>query len=301
MSTPGPASLRRGALYALLAYGAWGILPMYWKGFGSASPIEVISHRLVWSFVFLGILIVGRGETRECLRILRVPRLIGILCVTSLLLSTNWGLFVLGVSSGRIVEASLGYFINPLFYVLLGCAVLRERLTRAQVVAVALAAAGVAVFGWHLGHVPWIALGLAVTFGFYGLIRKMVPVHPLPGLFVETALMTPVAAAIAVLFVARGTAHFPGSAGMTLLFLGAGVITAIPLLWFNAAAKILPLSMMGFLQYLGPTLQLLVGVLVYREPFTLRHMLAFSLIWAAIAIFLGGTARRRKARAESGA
>lgn len=295
-----PPRVRHGVLYALLSYGAWGILPVYWKGFGSASPIEVISHRLVWSFVFLGILVAARGGMRECLRILRAPRLIGVLCVTSLLLSANWGLFVLGVNSGRIVESSLGYFINPLFNVLLGCVVLRERLARAQVVAVALAAAGVAVFGWHLGHVPWIAVGLAGTFGFYGLIRKMVPIHPLPGLFMETALITPAATAIAALFVVRGDAHFPGSAGTTLLFVSAGIITAIPLLWFNAAAKILPLTMMGFLQYLAPTLQLLVGVLAYREPFTLRHMLAFGLIWTAIAVFLGTAARRQKAKAECG-
>jgi len=292
--------MRRGVLYALLSYGAWGILPIYWKGFGSASPIEVISHRLVWSFVFLGILVAGRGEIRECLRILRAPRLIGILGVTALLLSANWGLFVLGVNSGRIVESSLGYFINPLFNVLLGCIALRERLTRVQSVAVVLAVAGVVAFGWHLGHVPWIALGLAVTFGFYGLIRKMVPIHPLPGLFVETVLLTPTAAAIAVVFAARGDAYFPGSTGMMLLFVSSGVITAIPLLWFNVAAKILPLTMMGFLQYLAPTLQLLVGVLVYHESFTLRHMLAFGLIWAAIALFFG-TAARRRGRPEAAA
>lgn len=300
MSTPDAVSLRRGVFYALLSYGAWGILPVYWKGFGSASLVEVISHRLVWSFVFLGILIVWRGEIRECLRILRTPRLLGVLCVTALLLSTNWGLFVLGVNSGRIVESSLGYFINPLVNVLLGCAVLRERLTRAQTVAVVLAAAGVLVFGWHLGHVPWIALGLAGTFGLYGLIRKMVPIHPLPGLFMETVVILPVAVAVAALFVMRGNAHFPGSAGMTALFVSAGVITAIPLLWFNAAAKLLPLTIMGFLQYLAPTLQLLVGVVVYRESFTLRHMLAFGLIWMAIAIFLGAAARRRR-RVKDGA
>lgn len=292
-ATDGAGTVRRGVLYALLSYGAWGILPIYWKGFGSASPIEVISHRLVWSFVFLGILVAVRGEIRECLRILRAPRLLGALCVTALLLSVNWGLFVLGVNSGRIVESSLGYFINPLFNVLLGCVVLRERLTRAQAVAVALAAAGVIVFGWHLGHVPWIALGLAVTFGFYGLIRKMVPIHPLSGLFMETALITPAAAALAVLFVARGDAHFPGTPGTTLLFVSAGVITAIPLLWFNAAAKILPFTVIGFLQYLAPTLQLLVGVAVYHEPFTPRHMLAFGLIWTAIAVFLWAAARHR--------
>ncbi len=253
----------------------------------------MISHRLIWSFVFLGILVAGRGEIRECLRILRTPRLIGVLCITALLLSVNWGIFVLGVNSGRIVESSLGYFIIPLFNVLLGCVVLRERLTRAQVIAVTLAAAGVFVFGWHLGHVPWIALGLAGTFGLYGLIRKMVPIHPLPGLFMETVVILPIAVALVALFIVRGDAHFPGSAGTTLLFVSAGVITAIPLLWFNAATKLLPLSMMGFLQYLAPTLQLFVGVAVYREAFMPRHMLAFGLIWAAIALFLSTAARGR--------
>ncbi len=286
---------RRGVLYALLSYGAWGIIPVYWKEFGSTPPLEIIAHRLIWSCVFLGLLVASRGGIRECVRIVRAPRLLGILCVTALLLSVNWGLFVMAVNTGRIVESSLGYFINPLFSVLLGCVVLRERLSRTQAAAVTLAVAGVLVFGWHLGSIPWIALGLAFSFGLYGLIRKMVPVHPLPGLFMETALITPAAAILLGVLASQGTAHFPGSLGMTLLFLSSGIITAIPLLWFNAAAKLLPLSTMGFLQYLAPTLQLLVGILLYREPFTSRHALAFGLIWAAIAIFLGSAGKRRKA------
>jgi rarD protein len=300
-SPHGGDSMRRGAIYALLSYGAWGIFPIYWKGFGSAPPVEVIAHRLVWSFMFLGILVAARGEIRECLRILRTPRLAGILCGTALLLSINWGLFVLGVNTGRIVETSLGYFINPLFTVLLGCVVLRERLSRAQSVAAVLAGIGVAVFGWHLGHLPWIALGLSLTFGLYGLIRKMVPIQPLPGLFMETALITPVAAAVGAFFFASGTGHFPGSPGKMLLFVSAGIVTAAPLLWFNAAAKLLPLTVIGFLQYLAPTLQLLVGLLVYGEPFTSRRMVAFGFIWAAIAIFVADAARRRgRAAAVSG-
>lgn len=287
-------SIRRGVIYALLSYTAWGIFPIYWKGFGSAPAVEIIAHRLVWSFVLLGILVVVRGEIRECVRILRAPRLAGILCGTALLLSFNWVLFVVGVNTGRIVETSLGYFINPLFTVLLGCVFLRERLSRAQAVAAALAAVGIGIFGWHLGHVPWIALGLTFSFGFYGLIRKVVPIQPLPGLFMETALITPVAAAVAALFVAGGTGHFPGAPGKTLLFVSSGIVTALPLLWFNSAAKLLPLTAIGFLQYLAPTLQLLVGLVIYREPFTPHRVLAFGFIWGAIALFVADAVRRRR-------
>ena len=291
-----PASInRQGILYALLAYGAWGVFPLYWKGFGSVPPVEVISHRLIWSLVFLVLLASFQGRIKDCLRIARTPRLVAVLFLTATLLSFNWGLFVYGVNSAQVVETSLGYFINPLVNVLLGFVVLRERLTRAQVAAVALAAAGVFYFGWHLWKVPWIALGLAASFGCYGLLRKMVPVDPLPGLIVETAVMTPIAAVLIAILAAHGSAHFVDSWSLTLLFLGGGIVTAFPLIWFISAAKLLPLSTLGFFQYLAPTLQLLVGVFLFHERFTHRDAIAFALIWIAIAIFLSSS-RRTAAR-----
>ncbi len=200
MQNPQPAvntepKSRQGVIYALLAYGSWGLFPLYWKQFGSIPAAEVICHRLLWSLVFLVILAAAWKQLSPCVRVIRSPRLVALLFLTASLLSFNWGLFVYGVNTGQVVETSLGYFINPLVNVLLGAVVLKERLTRAQVVAVLLALTGVVYFGWHLWKVPWIALGIALSFGFYGLLRKMVPIDPLPGLLVETAVMAPVALA----------------------------------------------------------------------------------------------------------
>lgn len=283
---PAPTLNRRGILYALLSYGTWGIFPIYWKGFGSIPILEVISHRLVWSLVILVALAAMTRQLVPCLRALRQPKLLGTLSLTALLLSVNWFLFILGVNTDRVVEASLGYFINPLFSVLLGCIFLRERLSRGQVLAVILAGIGVLYFGYHLWRVPWIALGVAASFGLYGLLRKVVPVDPLPGLVVETALITPVALLLIFLLASRGSMHFVDSPGLTLLFIGGGIVTAVPLLLFISAAKLLPLSAMGFLQYLAPSLQLLTGVLLFHEPFTFRHVISFGFIWVAIGIFL---------------
>lgn len=276
----------KGVLFALLAYGAWGLFPIYWKGFGAIPAVEVISHRLVWSLVFLTTLSFAFGQLKECWRIFCAPRLLAVLAGTATLLSINWVLFVYGVNSNQVVETSLGYFINPLLTVALGFVILREQLNRWQVLAVVIAASGVLYFGYHLWKVPWIALGIASSFGLYGLLRKMVPVDPLPGLVVETALMTPAAVIILVIIGAKGNSHFLHSANLTALFLGGGVVTAFPLIWFISAAKRLPLSTLGFLQYLAPTLQLLVGVLIFKESFAQREAISFGLIWLAIAIFL---------------
>jgi chloramphenicol-sensitive protein RarD len=294
-----PQLNRQGILFALLAYGAWGIFPVYWKGFGAIPAVEVISHRLIWSLVFLVFLAALQGQLEPCWRIVRNPRLLGLLFVTAALLSFNWGLFVYSVNSAQTVEASLGYFINPLVNVLLGFLVLRERLSRMQVVAVLLAAVGVLYFGWHLWKVPWIALGLASSFGLYGLLRKMVPVDPLPGLVVETAVMTPFAALLMGLLALHGSAHFVDTPAITLLFLGSGIVTAFPLIWFISAAKLLPLSTLGFFQYLAPTLQLLVGIFLFHERFTHRDAIAFALIWIAIAIFLVAARRAAKSQPNS--
>lgn len=284
----------RGLLFALLAYGSWGIHPLYWKLFGHTSALEIVSHRVIWSLFLLAILVVAFRQTPEFRGVLCDTRKIGALFVTASLLSVNWGIFIFGVLSGQVVQTSLGYFLNPLVSILLALVFLRERLNRWQVVAVILATAGVVHFGWHLGRWPWIALSLAVTFGLYGLLRKVIAVTPLVGLMVETILMTPVAAGIIVYLVAGKGAAFGASWQLTLLFLGGGFVTTIPLLWFNLAAKLLPLTTMGFLQYLAPTLQLLIGVLVFKEAFTHREGISFLLIWLAIAIYLATILRAKK-------
>jgi chloramphenicol-sensitive protein RarD len=269
----------------MLAYSTWGLLPIYWKLFGTTPAIEVLSHRMIWSAVFLsGILLVQR-RLDDLLAMLRLPRQVLVLLLTASLLSFNWGLYIYGVNSDRVVEASLGYYINPLVTVLLGFVFLKERLYRGQQVAVALAVVGVGYFIWRLGTVPWIALALAISFAFYGLLRKVVPVAPLVGLAVETLLITPITLLFVVWLGVTGQGRFGESLPMTLLFIGAGVATSMPLLWFNNAAKRLKLATLGFFQYLAPSLSLLLGVFVYGEPFTPVHAVTFGCIWTALLLY----------------
>ena len=269
----------------MLAYSTWGLLPIYWKMFGTTPAIEVLSHRMIWSAVFLsGILLVQR-RLDDLLAMLRLPRQVLVLLLTASLLSFNWGLYIYGVNSDRVVEASLGYYINPLVTVLLGFVFLKERLYRGQQVAVALAVVGVGYFIWRLGTVPWIALALAISFAFYGLLRKVVPVAPLVGLAVETLLITPITLLFVVWLGVTGQGRFGESLPMTLLFIGAGVATSMPLLWFNNAAKRLKLATLGFFQYLAPSLSLLLGVFVYGEPFTPVHAVTFGCIWTALLLY----------------
>ena len=269
----------------MLAYSTWGLLPIYWKLFGTTPAIEVLSHRMIWSAVFLsGILLVQR-RLDDLLAMLRLPRQVLVLLLTASLLSFNWGLYIYGVNSDRVVEASLGYYINPLVTVLLGFVFLKERLYRGQQVAVALAVVGVGYFIWQLGTVPWIALALAISFAFYGLLRKVVPVAPLVGLAVETLLITPITLLFVVWLGVTGQGRFGESLPMTLLFIGAGVATSMPLLWFNNAAKRLKLATLGFFQYLAPSLSLLLGVFVYGEPFTPVHAVTFGCIWTALLLY----------------
>lgn len=282
-----------GFLYAILAYASWGLFPLYWKLFGGVSPLEIVSHRVLWSVLLLALLVVAGRQLREVMAVLRNWRHLSVLLLTASLLSANWGIFIYGVLSKHVVETSLGYFLNPLISILLALVFLKERLNRWQIAAIALAACGVAHFGWHLGHFPWIALSLASTFGLYGLLRKVVRVSPLVGLLVETTLMTPAALGMIAVLSRNGQAAFGGTASQILLFASMGVVTTLPLLWFNKAAKLLRLSTMGFLQYLAPTLQLLVGVVAFHEPFTSREGISFALIWAAIAIYLGSHLRQR--------
>ncbi|MBD2106478.1 EamA family transporter RarD [Nodosilinea sp. FACHB-13] len=285
-AAPGDRSdAKTGAIYALLAYSTWGLLPIYWKLLGAASAVEVLSHRMIWSAVFLvGILLVQR-RLEDLQTLLRSPRKVLVLLLTASLLTFNWGLYIYGVNSDRVVEASLGYYINPLVTVLLGFIFLKERLYRGQQVAVALAVVGVGYFIWQLGTVPWIALALAISFAFYGLLRKVVAVAPLVGLAVETLLITPLVLLFVSWLAASGQGHFGETLPITLLFIGAGVATSMPLLWFNKAAKRLTLATLGFFQYLAPSLSLLLGVFVYGEPFTPVHVVTFGCIWTALLLY----------------
>ena len=281
-----------GPFYAILAYGAWGLLPIYWKFFAQVQAVEVLSHRILWSALFLcGLLWLQRRHAE--FRAVWQPQKLRVLLATALLLAFNWGLYIYAVNTDRVIETSLGYFINPLVSVLLGFLVLKERLDRTQKVAVGLAATGVAYFIWHFGTVPWIALCLAVSFAFYGLLRKVTQVAPMAGLAVETLLITPLAIAILAYGSSTGTGHWSQSWRLDLLFIGCGVITSMPLLWFNNAAKRLKLATLGFFQYMAPSIQLGLGVFLYREPFTSTHLVTFSLIWAALFLYTTASLRQR--------
>jgi chloramphenicol-sensitive protein RarD len=279
------ASNRLGMLYAILAYGSWGLVPLYWKHFGSVPALEILGHRMVWSSLLLLIALAVQQNLPELQTLWASPRRCLPLLLTSSLLSMNWGLYIYGVSTSQIVETSLGYFINPLVNVLLGVFILKEKLTWGQRGAVLLATLGVLNSVLTLGHTPWLALTLAVSFGCYGLLRKLIVVQPLVGLAMETCLLTPVAIAYLTFLNTQHASHFGQNATLMLLFIGAGVITSLPLLWFNNAAQRLRLSTLGFFQYLAPSLQLGLGVLIYHEPFTQAHLVTFGLIWAALAVY----------------
>jgi chloramphenicol-sensitive protein RarD len=283
-----------GAIYALVAYTAWGLLPIYWKFFGQVPAVEVLSHRIIWSMVFLTGLLFLQQRNAELKQIWRSPRQLGILLTTALLLTFNWGLYIYAVNANHVVETSLGYYINPLVSVLLGFLFLKERLNRGQFLAVMLATLGVTNFIWHFGSVPWIALGLAFSFAFYGLLRKVAAVAPMSGLAIETLLVTPAALALVAYLAASGKGHMGANWTLNLLFMGAGIATSLPLLWFNNAAKRLRLSTLGFFQYVAPSLQLIIGVFLYHEPFTITHAVTFGFIWSALIIFSISSLRSAK-------
>ncbi len=286
---------RAGIAYGLAAYLWWGFCVVYFKAVAHVPAFEVLGHRIVWSVVFLGLLLGLRGRLPEVRAAFRHRRTLLTLMVTACLVSTNWVVFIWSVANDHVVEASLGYFINPLVNVLLGFMFLKERLRPVQWFSVALAAAGVVFLTLSIGHVPVIALTLAFSFGFYGLLRKVAGAGPTVGLAVETLLLLPLALGYLVFTHTQGELVFmrDGWPINGLLMLG-GVITALPLLWFANAAKRLPLATIGFLQYLAPSLQLMLGVLVYGEAFGRDHQVAFACIWTALIIYSFSAARRAR-------
>lgn len=283
-----------GLLFGLGAYSIWGLLPIFMKLLVAVPAVEILVHRVIWSALLLALIVTAARGWRRVRTTFRSLRLLGILAVTALLIGGNWLIYIWAVNSGHVLETSLGYFINPLLNVALGVIVLRERLGRAQVAAVALAAAGVLYLGIAQGGVPWISLTLAISFSLYGLFRKMAPVDPLTGLFIETLLLAPASVAV-VLYIGAG-GHFGHDAPLSLLLVAAGVLTAVPLLLFAAAGKRLRYATLGLLQYLAPSMLFLLAVLVYHEPLTHAHLVAFMLIWTGLAIFATDALRAERAR-----
>lgn len=280
----------RGILSAIGAYVLWGLLPVYWKLLKQASAMEILSHRVIWSLLFLLVLLVitrriglFRQETQE---IIAQPRkMLGILAAAGLI-SVNWLVYIWAVNDNRIVETSLGYYINPLVNVLLGVLLLKEKLSRRQYFAVFLAGCGVLNLVVHFGTFPWVAVSLAISFSLYGLCKKTLRLGATTGIILETGLLAPVALVyLSWLHFAGGSIFGPALTVETILLVGAGVVTSLPLVLFANAANQLPLSMLGFIQYLSPTIALIVGVFLYHEPFTSAHAISFGLIWLALLIY----------------
>jgi len=274
----------------------WGVLPVYWKQLQSVPSAEIIGHRIVWSLVFAVGVVIFKKRVSAMLRIVRDPRMVLIYGIAGGVLVVNWTTYVWGINAGYVVEASLGYFINPLVSVLLGVIFFREHLRRVQWAAICLAAGGVGYLTIRHGSLPWIALVLAFSFGAYGLIKKRAPLEALEGLTLEVALLCVPAVLYLSYLESRGVGTF-GHAGLSSLLLAlGGVVTATPLLMFAGAARRIPLSMLGVLQYIAPTLQFAIGVWVYGEEFSRARLIGFCFIWAALIIYTweGLYARRRK-------
>ena len=274
-----------GGLYALLTYGSWGFLPIYWKLLYTASALEILAHRMLWSMVFVFGLLAVQKRLNEILELFKSSKNIWLLLFTAFLLGCNWFVYIYAVNTDQVIEASLGYYINPLLNVLMGFIFLRERLNFLQCMALGLAALGVLNFLWDFGSLPWIALSLSFTFALYGLVRKVIPVKPLVGLLIETVLLAPLAIIMISIWMIDGSGSFGKQWETDFLLIGAGVVTSLPLLWFVNAAKRLRYTTMGFFQYLAPSLNLLLGIFLYNEPFTQAHIITFSLIWSGLAIF----------------
>lgn len=278
--------MNRGIWYAIGAYGLWGLFPIYWKWLTHVSAFQLIGHRIIWSCVILLLLIWGTRQWDAFRAAITAPHVLGIYLAAAVLLSINWLVYVWGVNAGFIVETSLGYFINPLFSVLMGVIFLHERLRTMQWIPVSLAGIGVLYLTIAYGTLPWIALTLALTFGLYGLVKKTAPLNSLQGLALETAILFLPALLYLMYANAVGKGAFLHTGLVVdLLLIGAGIVTTLPLLLFASATRRIPLSLIGILQYIAPTLQFLLGVLIYREPFSLTQLIGFGIVWIALLIF----------------
>jgi len=288
----------RGILYAGGAYAVWGVVPLYWQFLADVPPVEITLHRILWC-ALVGLLVTAaRGRISRFISVLRTPRVMAALAASSVLISVNWTIYVYCVETHRLVDASLGYYMTPLVSIALGVIVLGEKVSRLRLVAIALASAAVAVQAVALGHFPWIAPALALTFGFYGYVRKLTPVDAMDGLTIETCLLLPLTVPVLLFWALQGSAAFPASTmARDALLIGTGPLTAVPLVLFAAGARRVRLTTLGFLQYFSPTLTLLVATAILGEPFTRTNLVTFGCVWAALVLVslegrLGSWSRR---------
>lgn len=275
-----------GIFYAVAAFTLWGLLPLYWRLLNQIPAGEILAHRIFWSFIFLtGILIINSRLNGLKQVIMNSKNLIGI-SFCAIIISINWGIYIWAINANHIVEASMGYYINPLVSVLLGIIVLKERLDFWQKISLAFASLGVIIIALQYGKIPWIALSLAVTFALYGLVKKLVDIESIVGLTFETAIIMP----IAFVYIIFKQVDGMGAIGVvplstTLILFGSGIVTATPLLWFAKAARRVPLSTVGFTQYISPTISLFLGIFVFKEQFTKIHFLSFGFIWCGLILY----------------
>mgnify|MGYP000112589617 FL=1 len=282
---------KQGFFFGLAAYVLWGILPVYWKALELVSPFEILSSRFMLSCVFVFLLIIFQKKwplfAKEVKQVFSNVKTGAAMVAAGITISFNWGTFIWAVNNGHIVETSMGYYINPLVSILFAVVFLRERLDKMQLAAITCAFIGVASMVYSFGKIPWVSLTLAFTFALYGLLKKILPVSALTSIMLETLLITPLALVYEYNLWQQGVSFYAsGNLQVIMMLTGAGVVTAIPLLFFTAGARLLPLKIIGFLQYISPTLTLLIGVFVYNEAFTASHLLAFGWIWAALLLFI---------------
>jgi chloramphenicol-sensitive protein RarD len=292
------ARARGGLLLGLGAYLLWGVLPLYFKALEHVRPTEIVAHRILWSLIFLGALVALSARLPQIKAALTNRRALLTLVLTAALIGVNWLVWIWAVLNGHVLEGSLGYYLNPLVNVLLGTVVLKERLSLARKIAVGLACAGVAVLAWGAASGLWISLTLAVSFALYGFLRKVAPVESLEGLTIETAILAPIALGWILWLEQAGTSGLGIDRFTTILLVLAGAVTAVPLLLFNAAAKRLPYSTLGFLQYIAPSLQFLLAVSMFGEKLTTAHLICFGAIWTALVIFAADGWRIGRANAR---
>lgn len=296
MPQPENRDTPQGLAFALTAYLLWGFLPLYMKLLSHIPPAEVVAHRIIWSVPIAAGLLVLMGRTRDIRVALRTPKTLAMGGVTAALITVNWVIYVWAITTGHALDAALGYYINPLFSIFLGAVLLGERLARAQVLAIVLAAVAVLVIAIDAGTLPWAGLALTLTWGFYAFFKKSLPVGPNQGFLLEVLILTPPALAYAAWLASTGQGHFATTGARDLwLLLGCGIVTAVPLLFYANGAKRLRLSTIAILQYIAPTMIFLIGVFVFDEPFGRARMIAFPMIWLALVIYSASVLRQMRA------
>lgn len=274
-----------GLLTALLAYSLWGFLPIYMKAVAHIPSIEVVAHRVIWSVPVAGAILIYLGRTSDVITALRTPKVAGMAAVTATLIGFNWLTYVYAIATDRALDAALGYYINPLFSIFLSAVFLRERLGKLQIIAIGFAIAAVIVLTLEVGRLPWISVALAGTWGFYALFKRTLPIGPNQGFLLEALLLTPPALAYVAYLGAQGRGFFGDLGTDTALLMGCGVVTAVPLIIYAHAAKMVRLSTIAIMQYIAPTMIFLTAVFVFHETVTPAKMIAFPLIWMALVIY----------------